>query len=173
MKKTNNGFTLIELMITVAIIGLLAAVALPAYQNYTARTRMSEVIIALSRCRSSITETTQSAILLPLGGGWGCETTVGDPPFSQYVEMIETSDEGAVRAEIRGVSALVNGQRLMMRPWPDVARSRSLQPGDFIAMWDCGPATTNTVDISTAVPASCRAAAAQLGATSGWAESAS
>ncbi len=173
MKKTNNGFTLIELMITVAIIGLLAAVALPAYQNYTARSRMSEVIVALSRCRSSVTETVTSATFLPFGGGWGCETRAGDPPFSQYVGTIETSDEGAVRAEIRGINALVNGQHIMMRPWPNMARSAVIQAGDFIALWDCGPATSNTVDIATAVPGSCRASAAQIGATSGWAESAS
>ena len=173
MKKTNKGFTLIELMIVVAIIGLLAAVALPAYQNYTARARMSEVIIALSRCRSSITETTASAMILPLGGGWGCESTAGGPAVTQYVETIETSDDGAIRAEIRSVSALVNGQHVMMRPWPDLARSGAIVPGDYIAVWDCGPANTNTVDISTAVPGSCRASAAQLGATSGWAESAS
>jgi type IV pilus assembly protein PilA len=173
MKKTNKGFTLIELMIVVAIIGLLAAVALPAYQNYTARARMSEVIIALSRCRSSITETTQSATFLPFGGGWGCESTDGGPAVSQYVESIETSDEGAVRAEIRGISALVNGQYIIVRPWPDVARSVAIQAGDYIAIWDCGPATTNTVDINTAVPGSCRATPAQFGATSAWAESAS
>jgi len=173
MKKTNKGFTLIELMIVVAIIGLLAAVALPAYQNYTARARMSEVIIALSRCRSSISETTVSANFLPVGGGWGCESTVGAPDVSQYVEMIETSDEGAVRARITGVSAVVNGQHVMVRPWPDVGRSGAIQAGDYISIWDCGPAPGNTTDISTAVPGSCRSSAAQLGATSGWAESAS
>jgi type IV pilus assembly protein PilA len=173
MKKISKGFTLIELMIVVAIIGLLAAVALPAYQNYTARTRMSEVILALTRCRASITEITSSAMSLPLGGGWACETTAGAPPFSQYVESIETSDEGAVRAEIRGISQLVNGQYIILRPWPDMARSGAIQAGDYISIWDCGPAPTNTADISTAVPGSCRASAAQLGATSGWAESAS
>ena len=65
MKAVQQGFTLIELMIVVAIIGILAAVALPAYQDYTARARMSEVILAASACRTSITESVQSALNLP------------------------------------------------------------------------------------------------------------
>jgi type IV pilus assembly protein PilA len=55
MKRLQQGFTLIELMIVVAIIGILAAVALPAYQDYTVRAKMSEVILAMSACRTSIT----------------------------------------------------------------------------------------------------------------------
>jgi len=61
-------------MIVVAIIGILAAVALPAYQDYTARAKMSELILAASACRTSVTETIQSATVLPLGGQWGCES---------------------------------------------------------------------------------------------------
>jgi len=53
MKKVQQGFTLIELMIVVAIIGILAAVALPAYQDYTVRAKMSEVILAADRCKTA------------------------------------------------------------------------------------------------------------------------
>ena len=53
MKQVQKGFTLIELMIVVAIIGILAAVALPAYQDYTIRAKVSEVILAASACRTS------------------------------------------------------------------------------------------------------------------------
>ena len=60
MKAIQKGFTLIELMIVVAIIGILAAVALPAYQDYTIRAKVSELILAASGARTSISEKFQT-----------------------------------------------------------------------------------------------------------------
>ena len=77
MKSLQKGFTLIELMIVVAIIGILAAVALPAYQDYTIRARTSELILAASAARTSVTEAAQqlngttgsgSALVIGTGG---------------------------------------------------------------------------------------------------------
>ena len=80
MRYAAAGFTLIELMIVVAIIGILAAVALPAYQNYTTRAKLSEVLLALGACRTSITEVYQSGGSGPRGQQLGLRGVVLEVP---------------------------------------------------------------------------------------------
>jgi type IV pilus assembly protein PilA len=110
MKSSNDGLTLVELMIVVAIIGILASITLPAYQNYAARAKISEALPAASTRKTSLTETTQSAPTLPVAGQWRCETRAGDPALSKHVTSISTSAEGAMRVVLQGINPTANGQ---------------------------------------------------------------
>jgi type IV pilus assembly protein PilA len=168
MRSTRQGFSLVELMIVVAIIGILAAVALPAYNRYTARAKLSEVLLAAGVCRTSIAEIVQTQSDLPVAGGWGCETRTGAAAQSRYVNKVETSAEGAVRVSIQGIGAEVDGQAIVLRPWPDTARSDVVGGGSAIALWDCGPDPGNLVDISGFLPSSCRASEVLIGPLTGF-----
>src|SRR5688572_18059244 len=112
MKQIQKGFTLIELMIVVAIIGILAAVALPAYQDYTVRAKISEVILAMSACRTSITEVYQTGGTPPTANSWGCESGVA----SKYVNGLATDANGKVTATVTGINTDVNGAFVTLVP---------------------------------------------------------
>jgi type IV pilus assembly protein PilA len=161
MKTIQKGFTLIELMIVVAIIGILAAVALPAYQDYTARAKMSEAILAGSACRTSVTETVQSSSsVLPGAGLWGCESKTGTQ-VSKYVSAVQTNPDGEIRVVVTGINTVANGMAIILKPYSDAlgtaALANATSAGSAIGAWNCGPDKANARDINKFLPGSCRA----------------
>jgi len=96
IKRAQQGFTLIELMIVVAIIGILAAVALPAYQDYTVRAKVSEVILAASSARTAVAEAAQVQGAMPAAAS----VTI-DSQVSKYVTSV-TYDGTAITATAKG-----------------------------------------------------------------------
>ena len=163
MKRSmQKGFTLIELMIVVAIIGILAAVALPAYQDYTKRAKMSEVILASSACRTSITEVYQSnsALSLPTAGNWGCESSTAT---SKYVGSVATDEDGGIMVTVAANSfgdATIDGMTVSLVPTG--AGGAAISNTVPLSQWICGNravlngGTAVTTVPSKFLPGSCR-----------------
>jgi len=110
MRAIQKGFTLIELMIVVAIIGILAAIALPAYQDYTVRSKVSELLLAASAARTSITEAAQNLGTVT-GSGSGLTIGVGGK-----ISATTVSANGLVT--LAGVPAQYSGQDITVTLTP-------------------------------------------------------
>jgi type IV pilus assembly protein PilA len=146
LKTVQKGFTLIELMIVVAIIGILAAIAIPAYQDYTIRAQVTEGLNLASDLKASIGEAYNSS-----GTGTGISTGTGGLPATaadkrgKYVSQILVTN---------GTIAITFGEQANAKILGDIL---TLVPGtndnDDI-VWYCGGAGTNLTE--KYLPASCR-----------------
>jgi type IV pilus assembly protein PilA len=158
MKKQQSGFTLIELMIVVAIIGILAAIAIPSYMDYTAKARMSEVILAASVGKTAVTETYQTdASAAPTAGDWGFESVDG-AGLTNIVDAIGSDEDGGIVVAITDNAVTGDNTDWEVALVPATSAGAPMtwadNAGDNVNQWRCGP---NADSIPAKyLPASCR-----------------
>jgi type IV pilus assembly protein PilA len=162
MKRTvQQGFTLIELMIVVAIIGILAAVALPAYQTYTVKAKVSEVVLAASQCRTTVSEVYQTGSSAPAVNAWGCENTAGNS--SKYVNTITTDANGVITvvtsndSAFSGLNPSIASLSLTLIPMADSSTTANASKVGTLQVygWKCG-GTGTSANLLKYLPGSCR-----------------
>ena len=159
MKKNQQGLTLIELMIVIAIIGILGALALPAYQDYTIRAKVAEMLLAANGCKTAVNEAVSSssdanvAAALPNA----CASQA-----SKYVASVAVDGNGVITVvgqheALRGnTSASANSLALTPLLTGDTPLNGNSDGGKNITGWRCGPATSNGLPAKY-LPASCKA----------------
>jgi len=157
--QMQKGFTLIELMIVVAIIGILAAVALPAYQDYSIRAKVSEAILAASTCRTTVSEVYQSGSgSLPAANDWGCEAGSDASAISKYVQLVKTTTEGVITVQTTNESSLGDAASKQFQLTPLDSDGNTMSTlGSNVYSWKCGPgADGGTAIAAKYLPGSCR-----------------
>ena len=151
MKKGQSGFTIIEIMIVTVIIGVLAVVAIRAANGYAVRAKVSEAMLALTNCRTRISEIYQIADSLPGANNWGCEAAGS----SKFVDTITTSDEGIIRVNLRGVGDLrVDFHTISLAPLDNTGTL--MTDVGRIASWLCGASVDGTDINVDLLPGACR-----------------
>ncbi len=138
-RSIQQGFTLIELMIVVAIIGILAAVALPAYQDYTVRAKVTEVILAASGGKTGVAEAYAALGAMPLAASFA--------PVNQVTKFVSgvSWDGSKITATASATESKISGSVIQLIPTANASTG--------VLDWTCGGNI-----LSKYRPASCQAA---------------
>ena len=142
MKKNMQGFTLIELMIVIAILGILMAIAIPAYQDYTVRTKVSEAINMIAPAKLAVAETMSSNGVMP---GTSAAAGYSFPGATSFVTSITIGANGVITAAVAAATGTTGN--IVYTP------TRVGATGSGQLTWGC---STNTTVADKYLPSKCR-----------------
>lgn len=173
MKKIQQGFTLIELMIVIAIIGILAAVALPAYQDYTIRAKVTEGLVLAGGLKPTVADNAANATADANGGLFASMPTAGGPcaaagtcsldgvATANVASVVGTTADGHI---VITYTAAVTGNTVELWPSAGTALLAAGTPPSGPIVWDCyaigktavNGATNGATMLAKYTPANCR-----------------
>jgi len=152
IQKTQQGFTLIELMIVIAIVGILAAIALPAYQDYTVRAKISEAMAVLAEGKTSVAEYYAANGTVPPDAARAGISTDVDTAIMASLLYTDSASLPLLTAEVK--SEVVPGTAAGGTAWTFLL-SGSTRSGNRLE-WVCKPDTAASALATKYLPANCR-----------------
>ncbi|MES1940565.1 fimbrial protein (precursor) [Salinisphaera sp. T5B8] len=148
--QKQQGFTLIELMIVVAIIGILAAIAIPQYQNYTTRAKASEGLTLASSAKTAVAETYQTDGAYPTSNA---EAGLPGTISGEYVSSVVVGNGGVITVTFNSTDSALNGKTLTLTPSTTTGSGSAATATGSIS-WVCDGTLDNQYK-----PANCRSSA--------------
>ena len=152
-RSNQSGFTIVEMVITTCIIAVLASIAIKEMREYARRATLSEVVLAATKCKNSVSEGYLLFDTAPVAGNWGCENAGAG---SKYAGTVQTSDNGVIRIPIRNVDLNVDGKYVYLFPARSDGHTQMKTGSDLgsgVRAWTCG---SDLSFVRASLPANCR-----------------